>query len=67
MADVTPNYSLEIQGLMLEKSQLELNVMSQLYRIAQVQDEVRRIEDNITATRTAIDALTDKIKTLEGN
>lgn len=66
MADVTPNYSLEIQGLILEKSQLDLNVMSQLYRIAQTNDEVRRIEDNIAATKVASDLLTAKINALKG-
>lgn len=66
MADVTPNYSLEIQGLVLEKSQLDLNVQSQLYRIAQTQDEVRRIEANIAATKVASDALSEKINALKG-
>ena len=66
MADVKPNYSLEIQGLELEQAQLELNIKSQRYRIAQTQDEVRRIEINITATQTAIDALAGKITQLKG-
>lgn len=66
MADVTPNYSLEIQGLELEKSQLELNVKSQQYRIAQTLDEVQRINTNITATETAIAVLAGKIKSLKG-
>ena len=66
MADVTPNYSLEIQGLELEKMQLELNMKSQQYRIAQTLDEVQRINTNIDATRTAVASLTDKIKSLKG-
>lgn len=66
MADVTPNYSLEVQGLELEKAQLELNAQSQQYRIAQVMDEVRRIHINIEATRLAVDALDIKITTLKG-
>lgn len=66
MADVIPNYSLEIQGLELEKAQLELNVKSQTYRIAQTQDEARRIGENIAATQTAIDALAEKITMLKG-
>ena len=66
MADVTPNYSLELQGLDLEKSQLELNIKSQQYRIAQTLDEVSRINVNIEATQNAIAALADKIKTLKG-
>lgn len=66
MPDVTPNYSLEVQGLELEKAQLDLNVKSQLYRIAQSQDEISRINTNITATRTAIGALSTKITTLKG-
>lgn len=66
MADVTPNYSLEVKGLELELSQLKHNVMSQEFRIAQMRDEEDRIEANNTATRTAIAALTDKIKTLKG-
>lgn len=64
MADVIPNYSLEVQGLELERAQLKLNAQSQLYRIAQMQDEERRIEGNIEATKTAIDLLTDKINSL---
>lgn len=64
MADVIPNYSLEVQGLELERAQLKLNAQSQLYRIAQMQDEERRIEGNIDATKTAIDLLTDKINSL---
>ena len=66
MADVTPNYTLEIQGLELEQSQLNLNVLSQQYRIAQMADESRRISENITATKTALLALADKINTLKG-
>ena len=66
MADVTPNYTLEIQGLELEQSQLNLNVLSQQYRIAQIADESRRISENITATKTALLALADKINTLKG-
>ena len=67
MADVKPNYSLEIQGLELELSQLQHNVKSQQYRIAQMDDEAARINTNIEATQTAVVALTDKIKTLKGN
>ena len=66
MSDVTPNYSLEVQGLELERAQLELNVKSQQYRISQTQDEVRRIEVNIAATQTAIAALAEKIQSLKG-
>ena len=66
MADVTPNYSLELQGLMLEKAQLELNMQAQQYRIAQTQDEVTRIEANIEATRSSVDLLTIKIDNLKG-
>lgn len=50
----------------LEKSQLELNVKSQQYRIAQMDDEVKRIKTNIAATHNAIDALADKINALKG-
>ena len=66
MADVTPNYSLEIQGLELEKMQLELNMKSQQYRIAQTLDEVQRINTNIDATRMAVASLAEKIKSLKG-
>ena len=66
MADVTPNYSLEIQCLELEQSQLQLNVQSQKYRIAQLQDESTRIMDNIEATKVALVTLGDKIKSLKG-
>ena len=65
MADVTPNYSLEIQGLELELGQLTLNVQSQLYRIAQTQDEARRIGVNIEATKEAITLLNQKIHSLK--
>lgn len=66
MADVTPNYSLEIQGLELELSQLEHNIKSQAFRIAQMRDEAARIEVNIAATRTAVAALVATITTLKG-
>lgn len=66
MADVTPNYSLEIQGLQLEHAQLSLNVLSQQFRIAQTQDEARRIGVNIDATKTALAALEEKINSLKG-
>lgn len=66
MADVTPNYSIELQGLELELSQLTHNIKSQEYRIAQMLDEASRIEVNIAATRVAIAALVDKIQTLKG-
>ena len=66
MADVTPNYSLELQGLMLEKAQLELNMQAQQYRIAQTRDEVTRIEANIEATRESVALLTSKIDNIKG-
>lgn len=64
MADLTPNYSLEVQGMMLERAQFELNIMAQTYRIAQAHDEVRRISVNIEATKVAIAALDEKITSL---
>lgn len=66
MADVTPNYSLEIQALELEQSQLHHNILSQQFRIAQLQDESRRINENIDATKEALLALNLKITTLKG-
>lgn len=62
MADVTPNYSLEKQGLQLELAQLNINVLSQRYRIAQLDDEQSRIATNIEATQAAIAALETKIE-----
>ena len=67
MADLLPNYSLEIQCLELEQSQLQLNIQSQLYRIAQLQDEQSRINSNIDATKISLDALRIKITSLKGN
>ena len=66
MADVTPNYSLEIQCFELEQSQLQLNIPSQKYRIAQLQDESNRINDNIEATKVALVELGNKILSLKG-
>ena len=66
MADVTPNYNLELMALELERDQLALNMKSQQYRIAQTQDEIERINTNIDATRTALAALDIKIKSLKG-
>lgn len=65
--DVVPNYTLETQGLLLEKSQLELNVQSQMYRIAQCADEVKRIQTNIEATKISIASILEKINALKGN
>lgn len=65
MADVTPNYSLEVQGLELERSQLDLNIKSQTYRVAQAQDEIRRINLNISATLIAIESLDEKINSMK--
>ena len=65
MADVTPNYSLEIQGLELEKAQLTLNMLSQSFRIAQSQDEISRIQNNIDATKVAVGALDDRIAAMK--
>ena len=67
MADVIPNYSLEIQCLELEQSQLLLNIQSQKYRIAQLQDESQRINANIDATKVSLTALGEKLATLKGN
>ena len=64
--DVVPNYSLEVQCMELEYAQLQLNVQSQQYRIAQLRDESERIGINITATRTALAALSIKIQDLKG-
>ena len=66
MADLTPNYSLEIQCLELEQSQLKLNIQSQKYRIAQLQDEQSRINDNIEATKVSLFELNNKINLLKG-
>ena len=66
MADVIPNYSLELMAVELERDQLALNMKSQQYRIAQANDEVTRINANIEATRTALVALDIKIKSLKG-
>lgn len=65
MSDVTPNYDLEKQRLELEKAQLLLNVQSQQFRIAQTEDEVLRINDNITATQKAITDLDQQINKLK--
>ena len=65
MADVKPNYTLETQGLELELAQLNINVLSQRYRIAQLNDEQSRIEKNIEATQAAIAALETKISQLK--
>ena len=67
MADVTPNYSLEVLCLELEQSQLLLNVQAQKYRIAQLQDESRRIGENIEATQKALIELGIKISSLKGS
>lgn len=67
MADVTPNYSLEVQCLELEQSQLLLNIQAQKYRTAQLQDESRRIGENIEATQTALTSLGLKISSLKGS
>ena len=66
MSDVTPNYSLEIQGLELEEAQLKLNVKSQQYRIAQMNDEIERIEKNITATELAVEVISENLLKLKG-
>lgn len=66
MADVTPNYSLELQCVELEQAQLALNMQSQKYRIAQLQDESNRIMENIEATKIAHAALGDKILLIKG-
>lgn len=65
MADVTPNYSLEIQCLELEQAQLQLNIQSQKFRIAQLQDEASRIGANIEATKLALVDLGAKITSLK--
>lgn len=65
MADVKPNYTLETQGLELELAQLNINVLSQRYRIAQLNDEQSRIEKNIEATQAAISGLETKISQLK--
>ena len=67
MADVTPNYSLEVQCLELEQSQILLNIQAQKYRTAQMQDESRRIGENIEATQTALTSLGLKISSLKGS
>ena len=66
MADVIPNYNLELMALELERDQLALNMKSQQYRIAQTHDEVERINTNIEATCMALAALDVKIKSLKG-
>ena len=66
MADVKPNYSLEIQCMELEQAQLKLNIQAQQYRVAQSEDEIRRIATNIEATHAALAALEDRISSLKG-
>lgn len=65
MSDVIPNYDLEKQGMQLEKSQLQLNIQSQTFRIAQMHDEQSKIEANIVATKTAITELDKRIDSLD--
>jgi hypothetical protein len=65
MSDVVPNYDLERQGMELEKSQLMLNVQSQTFRIAQMNDEETKIRFNITATLAAVSELDKRIKNLD--
>ena len=67
MSDVLPNYELESQRLDLEREQLKLNIKSQTYRIAQIEDEKRRLEENITATEKAIADLDKQISKLKEN
>lgn len=57
---------LQIDASQLEKAQLELNIKSQQYRIAQTKDEMARITVNIDATHLAVDILAKKILTLKG-
>lgn len=66
MADVTPNYDLERQRMELERSQLLLNVLSQNFRIAQMEDEKARIKMNIEATQKAVAELEKTIAALPG-
>ena len=65
MADVVPNYSLEIQILEVDLSQLNHSTLSQRLRIAQLQDEISRINANVEATKPAISAVQLKIKQLK--
>ena len=67
MADVIPNYGLEIEGLELEHAQLTLNMQSQKYRISQMRDEETRIQTNIDATKTSLSALKSRIDKLKEN
>lgn len=66
MGDVVPNYGLAVQGLELEHAQLSLNMQAQGFRIAQLQDEISKIETNIEATKVAVSALSDRIVGLKG-
>lgn len=62
MADVTPNYDLERMTLELERAQLALNVQAQMLRIAQSEDDIRRMRQNIEATKASIVQLDSKLK-----
>lgn len=65
MSDVIPNRSLERQRLELDKSQLEHNIRSQEYRIAQIEDEKSRLLENIEATKVSIKSLDEQISNLK--
>jgi hypothetical protein len=64
MADVMPNYDLELQRLELERAQLFLNIQTQEFRISQIKDETDRIKINIEATRVSIAELDKTIDNL---
>lgn len=67
MSDVTPNYQLEAEGIRVEIAQLELNIKSQNFRIMQLDDEKRRIDENKEATRVKIAELNKQLKELQVN
>lgn len=54
MADKIPNYQVEIKRLQVENMTLRLNIERNALRIMEMEDEIRRLQENSEATEVAI-------------
>ncbi len=65
MADVMPNYQVEIQRLRSQVLDQKASIQKQVLSILEMTDRKKRILENIAATKRAIVEYTEKLKSLE--
>jgi septation ring formation regulator EzrA len=65
MADIMPNYQVEIQRLRSQILDLQATIQKQILSVLEMSDRKAKLIENITATKKAIKDYEEKLKGLE--